>query len=269
MVMSWFGAGLGVVGSVPDRVPFFPVMSAQIAASFVDTLAPASIGGMALNTRFLQKRGVEPGVAVAGVGLNAVAGFVVHIVLLGVFILWAGTDTTSAAAGGSSTGLSAPSARTTLLVVGALVAIVAGAWAIPKTRKLARTRLVPLVRDALHGIGQLARKPRKLFALFGGSIIVTFGFYGALVCAVQAFGGGPTPAQIGVAYLAAFAVAILAPTPGGLGALEAALILSFQRLGMTSEVAVSSVFLFRVGTFWLPVAPGWITFGFLQRRGDI
>jgi tRNA A-37 threonylcarbamoyl transferase component Bud32 len=80
--VTYVGAGLGIEGSVPDRVAFFPTMKAQVAAAFVDVLAPASIGGMALNTRFLQKRGVDPGVAVAGVGLNVVAGVVAHVLLL-------------------------------------------------------------------------------------------------------------------------------------------------------------------------------------------
>ncbi len=268
LLVTWVGATVGVIGSVPDRLPFFPMLAAQVSASFVDTLAPASVGGMALNTRFMQKRGVEPAVAVAGVGLNAVSGFIVHIVLLGVFILWAGSSSSSAA-GNASSSLRAPDGKTTAIVVGGLMIVVMMAWALPITRRVARTRLVPLLRDAVRGLRDLGRKPRKLVALFGGSVIVTFGFYFALLCAVQAFGGGPTPAQLGVAYLAAFAVAILAPTPGGLGALEAALIAAFQRLGMTPDAAVGSVFLFRVGTFWLPVLPGWITLGFLRRRGDL
>lgn len=268
MFMTWVGATMGMIGSVPDRLPFWPMFKAQVAASFVDTLAPASVGGMALNTRFVQKRGVDPGVAVAGVGLNAVAGFIIHIVLLGGFILWAGSsggDATSQA----SQRLSAPSGTTVLLVVGVLVALVALLLAIPWTRRLARDRVVPLVRDAVRGLGELARKPRKIAALFGGSVVVTFGFYGSLVCAVEAFGGGVTPAQIGVVYLVAFAVAILFPTPGGLGALEGALIAGFQRLGMSADAAVGSVLVFRTGTFFLPVVPGWVSFQLLQRSGDI
>jgi undecaprenyl-diphosphatase len=37
---------------------------------------------MALNVRFLQKCGVEPSAGVAGVGVNALAGAIVHAVLL-------------------------------------------------------------------------------------------------------------------------------------------------------------------------------------------
>jgi len=267
MAATWVGAGVSVVGSVPDRVPFLPMLRAQVAASFVDLLAPAALGGMALNTRFLQKRGVDSAVAVAGVGLNAVAGLVAHVVLLGMFILWAGTS--GSAATDTGTIVEAPSARTTIVILGTLLLCIAAAWAVPTTRKLARTRLVPLLRDAGRGLVDLARKPRKLIALFGGSAAITLGFYGALVCSVEAFGGGLTPAQIGVAYLIASTVTIVAPTPGALGALEAALIAAFQRMGLSPDVAVGSVFLFRAGTFWLPVLPGWFMFEWMKRHGDL
>jgi undecaprenyl-diphosphatase len=267
MAGTWVGAGVSVVGSVPDRVAFFPMLRAQVAASFVDLLAPAALGGMALNTRFLQKKGVDSAVAVAGVGLNAVAGLVAHVVILGMFLVWAGSS--GSAVSDTGTSIDAPSARTTFVILGVLLACIAAAWAVPTTRKLARTRLVPLLRDAGRGLVDLARKPRKLIALFGGSAIITLGFYGALLCSVEAFGGGLTPAQIGVAYLIASTVTIVAPTPGALGALEAALIAAFQRLGLDPDVAVGSVFLFRAATFWLPVLPGWLMFEWMKRNGEL
>ena len=39
---------------------------------------PANVGGMALNVRFMQKAGIEPAQAVTGMGLNVLAGGVVH-----------------------------------------------------------------------------------------------------------------------------------------------------------------------------------------------
>jgi undecaprenyl-diphosphatase len=249
---------------VPDRVPFAPLFKCQVAASFVDLLAPAALGGMAMTSRFLQKRGVDPAVAVAGVGLNAVAGFVAHVILLGVFLLWAGASDQAA-----SQPISTPSAGVTFIVLGALVVFMAGAWLVPVSRKLVQKRLFPFLRDAAHGLVEVGRKPRKILALVGGSGIITLGFYGALLCAVEAFGGVVSPAEIGVAYLLASTAALVAPTPGGLGALEVALQYAFERLGMSANVALNAVLLFRAGTFWLPVLPGWLCFQSLQRHGDI
>jgi uncharacterized membrane protein YbhN (UPF0104 family) len=36
--------------------------------------------------------------------------------------------------------------------------------------------------------------------------------------------------------------------------------------GLPSATAVSSVLLFRLLTFWLPVPFGWVSFAYLQRR---
>ena len=89
-ILTYVGATFGMMGSVPERLRAVPTFVAQVATSFTGTLAPASVGGMALNVRYLQKSGVDPAIAVPAVGLNAVVGIVVHIVMLVLFIVWAG-----------------------------------------------------------------------------------------------------------------------------------------------------------------------------------
>ena len=70
----------------------------------------------------------------------------------------------------------------------------------------------------------------------------------------------------GAAYLAAAAIAAAAPTPGGLGPLEAALVSLLTGVGMAAGPAFSAVLLFRLATYWLPVTPGWLSWRVLQRR---
>ena len=72
------------------RLPFWPTVLTQCASSFINRVSPANVGGMALNVRFLQKCGVEPSAGVAGVGVNALAGAIVHAVLLVIFFSLAG-----------------------------------------------------------------------------------------------------------------------------------------------------------------------------------
>jgi uncharacterized protein (TIRG00374 family) len=71
---------------------------------------------------------------------------------------------------------------------------------------------------------------------------------------------------VAVVYLAGSAIGNAAPTPGGLGAVEAALAAGLTAAGLAGDVAVSAVLLYRLATFWLPVAPGYMAFGWLQRR---
>jgi uncharacterized membrane protein YbhN (UPF0104 family) len=69
--------------------------------------------------------------------------------------------------------------------------------------------------------------------------------------------------------MGAAAIAAAAPSPGGLGAIEAALVAGLTGVGMQAGPAVSAVLLYRLVTYWLPVAPGWLSWRALQRRGYV
>ena len=125
---------------------------------------------------------------------------------------------------------------------------------------------MPILRRSLGGLTGTLRHPTKVALLLGGSAVVTFSFIVALFFSIEAFGGSDLSfAQVGSIYLVASAIATLAPTPGGLGALEAAAIAGLVAAGMPNDVAVPSVFLFRLATFWIPVVPGWIALTYLER----
>ncbi|MBK5265936.1 MAG: flippase-like domain-containing protein [Acidimicrobiia bacterium] len=57
-------------------------------------------------------------------------------------------------------------------------------------------------------------------------------------------------------YMVSATVASISPTPGGLGAMEAALVAGITRLGVPAGEAVAAVLSFRVATFWLPLPVG-------------
>ena len=63
--MTYVGAAISLAGAIPDRLPTGPLFVSTVGSSFASKLAPAGIGGMALNVRFLQKQGVDEPVAVS------------------------------------------------------------------------------------------------------------------------------------------------------------------------------------------------------------
>jgi hypothetical protein len=63
--------------------------------------------------------------------------------------------------------------------------------------------------------------------------------------------------------------AAAASTPGGVGAVEAALIAGLKATGVPTEQAVPAVLVYRIATFWLPVPPGWLAFTLLTRSDVI
>ena len=106
----------------------------------------------------------------------------------------------------------------------------------------------------------------KLAALFGGSVLVTLAYTASLRRPITAFDGGVSFAQVGAVYMGGSIVAAAAPTPGGLGALEAALVAGFTGVGMEPGIAVAAVLAYRLATYWLPILPGWLSFQHLERH---
>ena len=231
------------------------------ASSFVNRVSPANVGGMALNARYLQKSGVETSAGVAAVGVNSLAGAIVHLVLLVVFFAWSGH--------GLANAFKLPSSSKLLLILAIVAAIIGIVLATRPGRRLAAGKLIPGLKSAAVSLRRVARNPVKMILLFGGSALITLAYVGGLAASVQAFGGGPGVILIGAVYMGAAAIAAAAPSPGGLGAIEAALIAGLTGVGMQAGPAVSAVLLYRLATYWLPVAPGWLSWRALLRRGYV
>jgi glycosyltransferase 2 family protein len=258
--LTYVGAALSLAGSVPRRLSAWPTFLSQLSGSFANRVTPVKVGGMAVGIRFLQKAGVDPPVAVTGVGLVSLFGFVDHVTLTVIFALFAGQEGIG--------DVDLPSDQTVLAVLAALLVLCGVVLLLPIGRRLALDKLVPVLRRAVRGVKQVAANPSKLFTLISGGLIVTLSYLFCLYFSLQAFGGGGIGlATLGVVYLTGSALAQTAPTPGGVGAVEAVLIAGLTAVGVDKEIAVPSVFLFRLATFWLPVLPGWLAFHHLTRRG--
>ena len=259
--LTYLASAVALLGSVSVRLPFGPTVLIQGASSFVNRVSPSNVGGMALNVRFLQKSGVEPSAGVAAVGVNALAGFLVHAALLVIFFTWAGRSTAHA--------FKLPSSSKLLVILAVVAAVIGIVMATRQGRRFAARKLLPSVRSSLASLGRVARSPARLALLFGGSALVTLAYIGGLVASVEAFGGGAGIAPVGAVYLGAALVAAASPTPGGIGAFETAAAAGLTGVGISSGAAVSAVLTYRLATYWLPVLPGWISWQLLQRMDYI
>ncbi|MFJ4963673.1 hypothetical protein EES43_19745 [Streptomyces sp. ADI96-02] len=262
--LSYVAAAMSLLGFVPERVPFRRTVLAQVAGSFVKIVAPAAVGGVALNTRFLQRAGVRPGLAVASVGASQLFGLGCHILLLALFGYLTGTEKTPDSLTPSRTVIAG------LLTVAVLVLVVT---AIPFLRKFVVTRVRSLFAGVVPRMLDVVQRPQKLMTGIGGMLLLTGLFVLCLDASIRAFSGPDVPqlsyASIAVVFLAGNAIGSAAPTPGGMGAVEGALTLGLIAVGLPKEVAAPAVLLFRVMTLWLPVLPGWICFSQLTRKGEL
>jgi uncharacterized membrane protein YbhN (UPF0104 family) len=138
--------------------------------------------------------------------------------------------------------------------------------AIPSSRRLIRARAAPMLGQVLPRLLQVAQQPRKLAQGIGGALLLSAAYILCLAACVAAFSRSVPIASIAVVYLTSSAFGSIMPTPGGLGAVELALTAGLTAAGLPSAVAGSSVLLFRLLTFWLPVPAGWVALSYLERK---
>ena len=95
--------------------------------------------------------------------------------------------------------------------------------------------------------------------------MVTLGHGLAFATAATALGINAPILAILAVFLTGSAAAAVAPTPGGLGPLEAALAAGLGSLGAAIGPAVAAVLVFRLITYWFPVLPGAVALRVLRR----
>jgi len=257
--LSIAGASLVITGAVTARLSFVRTYLTQLAVAFSGLVAPSAIGNIALNMRYLQKAGVEPAVAGGSVGLAQLAQFSSYFVLLLLSSVLAGT--------GQQASFTPPLAAVIGLIVA--VALLLVALAIPAGRRLVIGRFLPVVRRVVPRIVAIFQDPRKVVTLFAGALLLDMSFVAALTSATRAFGATPSIPAVAVVYFAGAIIGSAVPTPGGLGGVEAALSAGLVAVGLEASVAVSSVLLFRLCTYWLPIPFGWASLNYLQRAAAI
>jgi uncharacterized membrane protein YbhN (UPF0104 family) len=257
--LTYIAAAMSLLGFVPEKVPFWRAVMAQIAGSFVKLVAPAAIGGVALNTRFLQRNKVRPGLAVASVGSSQLATACSHLMLLLAFGYVTGTQHT-------------PSLSPSRAVIGGLLTaavLVLVVAAVPQLRRFISTRVRALFAGVVPRMLDLVQRPTKLVNGISGILLLNLAFMACLDTSVRAFGQSLSFPTIAVVFLVANAAGSAIPTPGGVGPIEAAIAGALTLAGLPASTALSATLLYRLLTFWVPVLPGWACFSYLTKKGAL
>jgi glycosyltransferase 2 family protein len=255
--LTYVGAALALIPFVPIALPLVRTTLVQLSTAWLTLVTPPTVGHVGLNIRYLQRAGLTVGAAAASVAVSQAATVAATVLLL-LVVGWA--------SGVSTERLSLVPSGDVLLVLLGAVAVVGLLAAIAPARRLLISRLEPLVRQSLPQLLAAATEPRRLATALGGILLQNAGYVLALAASLRAFDASlALPTVIGV-YLVSSAVGSVAPTPGGLGAVEAALLGGLTATGVPVGAALAAVLAFRVVTFWLPAPVGWVAFVQLQRR---
>ena len=140
--------------------------------------------------------------------------FVLHVLLILVF---------AAIAGSSASEPVHPPARWAWSYWPAWSSIALVVLAIPAGRRMLRARLSPMLGQVLPRLLEVAQHQAKLAQGIGGTLLLSFCYILCLAACVAAFSRSVPIAKIGLVYLTGSAIGSIIPTPGGIGAVEAAL----------------------------------------------
>jgi glycosyltransferase 2 family protein len=256
--VTYLAAAENLAAFVPQHLSLMRGWAVQLSTAFVGIAMPPTVGHVAVNARYLHREKVDDSTIAAAVAMSQVVNIVTTVLLLIVFGLLTGS--------GLSKFHIAPGAD---LIIGlvAIAAVIIILLAVPQTRGKLATTVWPWLRSIGPRLLDAVSHPLRLALSAAANLVLTFSYLVAFIAALHAVGAHPAILPAAVVYLAGNAVGAAAPTPGGIGGVEAVLAAGLTAIGIPAHEAIPAVLLFRVATFWLPIPAGWVSYVLLQRRG--
>ncbi|MER6443186.1 MULTISPECIES: lysylphosphatidylglycerol synthase transmembrane domain-containing protein [unclassified Streptomyces] len=254
--LTWVAAAVTRQGAVVERLPARRLLATQFAAGAANHLLPTGLGASAVNLRFMTVCGVPLARSSAALALYMLAESVARLALLAGLLL--------AFPGALRLGGLVPDGATGPLLLGAVAVLCVAVTVLLLVRRL-RAAVLSFLRTALGEARSVHSRPARACALWGGSLAFPLLQAAGLTAVGQAMNLPVPPLHMALAYLAATAAVAVVPTPGGIGSVEAALVVALVAAGGPVAVATAVVLAFRIITVWLPLLPGALTLGALVR----
>lgn len=259
-IASWAGSALALgVFIEPQKRKPAAILASQAVGTFTTASMPAGVGPAVINLQYVRKCGYKTSSASAIMSAVVAVQAATIVVLLLIIGIFTGRNTLS---GMIPTNL-------IIALIGIVVLLASIAMILPWTRRLILERLVPTILTFGRQLLDLLTRPQTIaVASFGWllqSVLLGLSFWAALL----AFGQHTHPIETIFIFVLTNTVASAVPTPGGLGAIEAALALGFTSLGIPYAVALSATLLFRLLTYWLRLPIGAVALQWMNKTGAL
>lgn len=254
--LTWVAAAVTRQGALVERLPARRLLATQFAAGAANHLLPTGLGATAVNLRFMTVCGVPLARSSAALALYLLAESIARVGLLLALLV--------AFPGALRLGTLLPDTPVGPLLLAAGAALCVAVTVLAAVRRV-RTAAVTFLRTALTEARSVHTRPARALALWGGSLSFPLLQAAGLTTVGLALDLDVPVVHMVVAYLAATVAVALIPTPGGIGSVEAALVIALVAAGGPVAVATAVVLAFRIITVWLPLLPGALTLGALVR----
>ena len=261
--LAYVASGVETVGSVSGPLPFGRAVAVEFANAF-SALAGGTAAVFATRVRFYQRQGYDATVALSSGAIMATASWLAIAVLTLVSLpfAWGNIHFEATPESGGNSKL-----VWIILTVVVLVAVAAGLLlAVPRLRRMAADKARPKIRDIMVNLKAVASSPLKLVLLVGGSVGSELLVAMALSVSLRAFGDHLNLPTLYVVIFLAGIIGGISPSPGGMGVVEAGMILGLTAAGVSEADATAAVFIQRLFTSYLPPIWGWITLVWMRKR---
>ena len=256
--VTYLAAAENLAAFVPRRLSIWRGFCVQLSTAFVGVAMPPTVGHVAVNARYLHREQVDEGTIAAAVTMSQIVNVVTTVLLLIVFGLLTGS--------GFSRFKIAPGGDV-LIGLAVIAAVVIVLLAVPQTRAKLSSTVWPYLRGSGPGCWTPCPIRSGLPSAPALNLLLSAAYLVAFIAALRSVGAHPAILAAAIVYLAGNAVGSAAPTPGGLGGVEAVLAAGLTAIGIPVHQAIPAVLIFRMATFWLPIPAGWICYLVLRRRG--
>ena len=261
--LAYVASAVEGIGSVAGPLPFGRAVAVEVANAF-SALAGGTAAVFATRVRFYQQQGYDATVALSSGAIMTTSSWIATAALFLCSLPFArgSIDLEATPQSGGNSKL-----VWIILAVVVLVALVAGlVLAVPRLRRLAAEKALPKVRDIWGNLKLVASSPRKLVLLVGGSFGQELLVAMALSVSLRAFDDHlRLPVLIVVISLAAM-IGGIAPVAGGIGVVEAGMILGLTAASVSEADATAAVFIQRLLSSYLPPIWGWATLVWMRKR---
>jgi undecaprenyl-diphosphatase len=240
-----FAAG-NFLGNISDHIYL------QFAGSFISHFLPFNLGGINLLTRYFKKHGESQATSIIFSSIPLIFGIITTVVL--VLII---------------------SPITLIHYFNQLHSIHLNNWELPVVVAIVIMLIVLSIiygskikhffLETVDGIKSI-QNVRQLSYLLAGSLCITISTTGALFFSVLAIHHSASIIAIFVLYVTSSLVSNVAPTPGGIGATEAFLVVGLVAMKLTLPDAAAVTLIYRFLTFWFPIIPGGIALHIVNKR---
>ena len=256
------------VGSVTNPLPYGRTLALELSDTFV-ALAGGSMAVLATRVRFFQQEGysrtvaVSSGVLVSDGQLDREGGALPHRPAL-----WPSATCTSTSRPAATAAAAATAHLVWLIVMAVIVVGVALGlvFAVPRWRRLAAAKLRPKASEVWAHLKLLATHPRNLVEIFGGNVAAQIFVAMALGASLHAFGDHLGLATLIVVLTLGSMLGGISPVPGGMGVVEAGMIIGLTAAGISETDAVAAVFVQRLFTAYLPPIWGWFVLVWMRKK---